>query len=129
MVTRGCGGQVLVGAAVVAEVRNWELAETADRIDASSMGDCTRKYAVGPTEATGGFNCWMDDSDTTGQGALPVAGAVTLVLHPDGAGTGKPARTFDANIEGVTERADVAGLVERDYTFVATTPVDRTAQT
>lgn len=129
MVTRGCGGQVLVGAAVVAEVRNWELSETAERIDASSMGDCSRTYAVGPVEATGGFNCWMDDSDATGQGALPVAGSVTLSLYPDGAGTGKPSRTFSATIEGVAERADVAGLVERDYTFVATTPVDRTAQT
>ena len=129
MVTRGCGGQVLVGAAVVAEVRTWELNETAERIDASSMGACVRSYAVGPVEATGTFTCWLDDSDATGQGALPVAGSVTLTLHPDGAGSGKPARTFPAVIEGVAERASAEGLVERDYTYLATDTVDRTAQT
>ena len=128
MVTRGCKGQVRVGTTPVAETRTWELNESAERIDASVMGDCTRKYEVGPVEATGTFTCFLDDTDTNGQLALPVAGSVSLVLWPAGEGSGLSQRSFTATIEAIAERAAVDGLVERDYTYLATTPVDRTAQ-
>lgn len=125
--TRGCLGQVQVGASVVGELRTWELTEEADRIDASVMGACVRKYEVGPVSATGTFTVFLDDSDA-GQSAMPVAGNVALTLWPGGAGSGKPQRAFSANVEQVAERADVDGLVERDYTYAATTAVDRTPQ-
>ena len=92
------------------------------------MGACVRTYIDGATEANGSFTCWMDDADTNGQAALPIKASVTLKLYPDGAGSGKPSRSMTATIQQVREGAAVDGLVERDYTFFATTVVDRTPQ-
>lgn len=126
--TRGYLGEVLVGAAVIAEITAWELTETAERIDASAMGSPNRKFEIGPLGATGTFTAWMDDSDATGQGAVLNGTQVTLSLRPGGTGSTLPERTFTANIEQVAERATFEGVVERDYAYVAITAVDRTAQ-
>ena len=128
-VTRGCFGRVEVGGNPVAELRTWEINESSERIDASAMGDCTRKFENGPVETTGTFTCWLDDTDTTGQGALGIAADVTLVFMPAGTGSGLPQRTAQATVEAVAERAAVDGLVERDYTYFVNGAVDRTPQT
>lgn len=125
--TRGCFGQITVNAAVVGELRAWELTETAEEIDVSAMGTCVKKYESGPVEASGTFTCWLDDTDA-GQAELTVAAEVTVLLWPGGAGSGLAQRSFSARINEIPESADVDGAVERSYTYRATTAIDRTPQ-
>lgn len=125
--TRGCFGQVTVDANVIGELRSWELTETAEEIDVSSMGSCVKTYQSGPVEASGTFTCWLDDSDA-GQSALAVATEAVVLLWPAGAGSGLAQRSFSARINEIPESADVDGVVERSYTYRATTAIDRTPQ-
>lgn len=126
--TRGCFGAISVGGNNIGELRAWELTETAEEIDTSVMGDCTRKYESGPVEASGTFTCWLDDTDAA-QSAMTVASVVSVLLWPAGMGSGKAQRSFDARINEIPESADVDGVVERSYTYRATTPIDRSPQT
>lgn len=126
-VTRGCFGQISVGGNVLGELRAWELTETAEEIDVSIMGNCVKRYEAGPVEASGTFTCYMDDTDTA-QGALTVGAEIAVLLYPGGVGTGLPSRSFSAKITEIPESADVDGVVERNYSYRATTTIDRTPQ-
>lgn len=128
-VTRGCLGQVLVGANVVAETRTWEMNVTRERIDASATGSCVRKFTLGPEEVSGTFTCWHDSTDTTGQEALLGTNSVTLIFYPYGTGSGLPKNEVTAVIEQISERFAFDGNVERDFTYVAESALDRTPQT
>ena len=126
-VTRGCFGSISVGGNPLGELRAWELTETAEEIDVSIMGNCVKRYEAGPTEASGTLTCYMDDGDT-GQGALTIGAEVAVLLYPGGIGSTLPQRSFTAKITEIPESADVDGVVERTYSYRATTAIDRTPQ-
>ncbi|MCB0247968.1 MAG: hypothetical protein KDI07_05270 [Anaerolineae bacterium] len=120
-VTRGCFGKVYAkdlaatGAATqVYEVRSWSYEETAERLDASEMGTCTKKFEAGAQETTGQIQCWWDPSATGNQGQLTVGNIVELELYPEGAGSGSVYYTTPAagaTVLSVAREGSVDGLV------------------
>jgi len=93
---RGCAGKVRIkaigatGATVaVGELRNWSFTETGERIDASAMGDCTKKFVAGAKETSGNIDCFLDLANTQ-QNLLTVGAEVVLEIYPNGDGTTKP---------------------------------------
>lgn len=96
----GVDGLVRISTNTVAEMQNWELEESVDPIDDTSMGDTNQTHIAGSgmkawrVTAT----CWWDESDTSGQEACTVGASVTLNLHPEGNSSGDTYYTGTASV-------------------------------
>ena len=117
---RGCEGAVKVGAITIAEVRNWNLTETTEILDASALGSCAKVKKSGMTDGTGSVTCLWDDTDTTGQGAMTNSAEVELNLYPKGATTGSTFVTFQAIITTASVSGSFDGFVEKTFDYEAT---------
>ena len=66
-VTRGCFGKVFAklatttgAASQIAQTRDWQYEETAERNDSTVIGDCTKSFVVGAQETSGQLDCFWD---------------------------------------------------------------------
>ena len=112
-------GTCKVGAITVAEIKSWSLDESADTVEDTAMGDSSKTYIVGTTDASGSVTCHWDETDTTGQGAMTVGASVTLNLYPEGADSGDYFATMTALITGVGVSVDMGDIIERSISFQA----------
>lgn len=117
---KGCEGVLKVDTNTIAEVRDWNLSETTEILDASVLGSCAKIKKAGMTDATGSITCLWDETDTTGQLVLINGANVTLNLYPAGASTGDRFVSFDAIITTNGTSASSDGLVEATFDFEAT---------
>ena len=113
----GNEGTILVGANVVAEIRSWSLDVSANIIDDSELADAWKTKKAGSKEWSGSIECFWDETDTLGQGAMDEGAEVTLNLHPEGNITGDTFYTGSAIITGVNRSAGVDGMVEVSFNF------------
>lgn len=116
---RGCFGKVRSGptggaSGVVGEVRNWSFEESAERIDVSAMGDCTKKFISGAKQTTGTVQVWYDQGDTR-QADFVVGSQIALELYPGGTGSGKKYFKGIANIDSVARSGSTEGAVESTF--------------
>jgi len=74
--------------ATVAEVRSFNIDETADTIESTSMGDPARAYLAGFKTATISLECYWDSTDSA-QDDLDVSSKIDFQIYPNGVGTGK----------------------------------------
>ena len=79
-----------------------------------------KTYKTTLSDSTGTIDCFWDETDTTGQGAMTIGASVTLNLYPEGADSGDTYYTGTALITsiGVSQAHD--GLVERSFGFQVT---------
>lgn len=117
---KGSEGTVKVGANAIAEIRSWSLEHTIDTLEDTTMGDTARTYQTGIPSFSGSVDCFWDETDTTGQGALTIGASVTLNLYPEGATTGDIYFTGTALVTGITRRAAFDGYVEASFSYQGT---------
>lgn len=113
----GSEGTVKVGANTVAEIRSFSISTTADTAEDSSMGDSWRTFKTTLKGWSGSLDCFWDETDTTGQGAMVEGAEVTLNVYPEGATTGDKYYTGSVIITGLTINSSFDGLVEASFTF------------
>ena len=126
-VTRGCLGIIKVKdlAATGAtgrmyEVRDWEYSESAERLDSSQIGDCTKRFTAGAVETTGTINVWWDPAATSNQTDMTIANDITFSLYPGGSGSGNTyykTPTGGANVNELSRTGGVDGIVESSFSF------------
>lgn len=116
----GSEGTVKVGTAAVAEIRSFSVQTTADTAEDTSMGDSWRSFKTTLKGWSGSVDCFWDETDTTGQGALVEGAEVTLNLYPEGATTGDKYYTGTAIVTGVSINSSFDGLVESSISFQGT---------
>lgn len=116
----GSEGTVKIGTNTVAEIRSWSIEESADTIEDTAMGDTARTFRTGLTAWSGSLDCWWDETDTTGQGALTVGAQVTLNVYPEGATVGDTYYTGTAIVTGISRQAAFDGMVEASFSFQGT---------
>lgn len=112
----GSEGVVKVGSATVAEVKSWTLNTAAETIENTSMGDAARTYVAGLTSADASVDVFWDETDSAGQVALAPGSSVTLVLYPEGAGTGDTYYTGTALVTGKSITGAFDGMVDASIT-------------
>jgi hypothetical protein len=117
---KGCKGRIKIDGNTISEVRDWNLEETIEILDASSMNSCDKVKKAGMKDGTGSINCLWDDLDTLGQGSAVVGAEVELTLFPKGDSAGDTVVTFDAIISSVGVSASFDGLVEKPVSFEST---------
>jgi len=108
----GRDGIVKVGSNAVAEVKSFSIEETADTVETTKMTDTARTHAITLTSFSGSVDCFWDETDATGQGALTNGASVTLALYPEGDTTGDTYYTGTALVTGVSRSASFDGMVE-----------------
>lgn len=128
---RGCLGKVFAGAtptatgatAEVADVTEWSFEATAENLDASVMGACTKEFVAGPVETSGTLTCnWAQQPVSSADAEQIILGAVgtnvKLELFPAGNGVGS--RRYRANsalITSVRHSAAVNGFIQSTFNF------------
>lgn len=128
MATRGCSGKVYASTttgtpAELADVTEWSFESTAENLDASVMGACTKSFVAGPNETSGSLTCnWAQEtfaSRDAEQTLLEAVGTnVKLVLFPAGSTAGKTKYTASsALITSVRIGASVNGFVQSTFGF------------
>ena len=112
----GSEGTVKVGANVIAEIRSFSLEESGEVLETTTMGDVSRTYVPSLRTFTGTVECYWDETDATGQGALTVGAEITLNLYPEGDTAGDTYYTGSAIVTGSSLNSSFDGMVERSIT-------------
>ena len=84
------------------------------------MTDTARTHAITLTSFSGSLDCFWDETDTTGQGALTVGASVTLALYPEGEAVGATFYSGTALVTGVSRTASFDGMVEASISVQGT---------
>lgn len=116
----GRDGVVKVGASVVAEVKSFSIEESADTVETTKMTDTARTHAITLTSFSGSLDCFWDETDTAGQGALTVGASVSLALYPEGESVGSTYYSGTALVTGVSRTASFDGMVEASISVQGT---------
>ena len=124
----GNDGVVLIGSDVIAEVRSFSITETAEQIEDTVLGDTNRTYKAGMSEVSGTISCYFDDSDTNGQEAMDVGSSVSLVLRPEGTGTGLANWSVTATILEASTEVNMNEIVTRDFNWSASGSLTKATQ-
>lgn len=120
-VHRGVEGVVKIAANTIAEVRDWSLEETVETIDSTQLSDSAKSFEVGTSSWSGSVNCFWDETDSTGQGAMTVgASGITLNLYPEGAASAATFASGSIIISSISRSAGIDGLVEASFSFQGT---------
>ena len=117
---KGSEGVVKVGANTVSEIRSWTIAESADTLEDTSMGDTARTFKSSLTTFTGSMDVFWDETDTNGQGALTIGAEVTFNVYPEGDTSGDTYYTGTAIVTEVSRTAAFDGLVEASISLQGT---------
>lgn len=117
---KGSEGTVHVGTTAIAEIRSYNISETSDTVEDTTMGDSARTYKASLKTFSGSVDCYWDESDTTGQGALSVGSEVTIKFYPEGSTTGDSYLYGSAIVTGKTVTASFDGMVESSITIQGT---------
>ena len=121
----GYGGSVLVGAHVVANVKQWELPLAADLYDTSSLGSQWKTYTAGLLGSDAKIDVFFDLTDTLGQVALQTAmftgATVSLTLTTSNA-AGATTHTYvgTAFVKGIDVKDPVNAPEEASLTLTFT---------
>ena len=111
----GTSGVVKVGTNAVAEVVGFNLDETNDTVEDTTLTDTAKSYLVLRKDATGTIECHWDETDTTGQEALDVGSSVTLNLYPEGADSGDTYYGGTAIVTSKSVSSSFDGMVEASF--------------
>lgn len=116
----GKEGQVKIGANLIAEVRSWEITETGEQADSTSLDNTTgwRTHKATLQSWSGRTSCFWDEGDTTGQNALTINASVTINFYPEGSTSGDVYFTGTATVSQITRQGAVEGMVEAEFSFV-----------
>ena len=125
----GNSGSVLIGANVVAEITGFSYDEAIDVADDSAMGDSAKTHLSGKTSASGTISCHWDSSDADGQALMTSGDTITLLLHPEGTGSGLAQFSVPCTITSRGVSVEQDGIVGVSFGFERNGAHDDTAQT
>jgi len=111
----GTAGVVKIGANAVAEVVGFNVDETNDTVEDTSLTDTAKTYIALRKDATGTIECHWDETDTNGQESLDVGSSVTLNLYPEGADSGDAYYTGTALVTGASVAVTMEGTISRTF--------------
>lgn len=140
MAVRGCLGTVHCATtggtlAAIADVTEWSFESTAENIDASVMGSCTKSFVGGPVETSGTITChWNGPTNSSFDAEQALMGAagtnVKITLFPAGTTVGYRKYVItSALISSARHSASVNGFVESTFNFFVNGAVTGSAVT
>lgn len=107
----GSEGTVKVGSDAIGEIRSFNLEESADTLEDTTMGDTARTRKPSLTTFSGSIDVLWDETDT-GQNALTAGAEVTINAYPEGDAAGDTYLTGTAIVTNRSVSSSFDGLVE-----------------
>jgi hypothetical protein len=111
----GVSGVVKLGTDTVAEVVGFNLDETNDTVETTTLTSTAKTYSALRKDATGTIECHWDETDTNGQESLDVGASVTLNLYPEGSDSGDAYYTGTALVTGASVAVTMDGVISRTF--------------
>lgn len=115
----GNSGVVKIGTNTVGEVKGFSVTENADRVEDTALTDTNRTYKAGLTDVSGTIECHYDPGDTNGQVAMTAGAEVSLVLWPEGAGSGNSEWTVTATILSIETNVAFNEIISATFSWGA----------
>lgn len=114
----GKDGTIRVGATdPVGELRSFNINESADTVEDTTMGDTARTRKATLTSWDGSVECYWDETDTSGQVALGVGTEVAdLRFYPEGTDAGDTYYYGACIVTGVSRNVTFDGMIEMSIT-------------
>ena len=125
----GSEGSVYVSTNLVAEVRSFSYEEQNEMLEDTEMSDAAKTFKAGKSSWNGSLECWWDETNTNGQGAMTIGASVTLNLYPEGGSSGDTYKTGTALIQSISISSPTDGIVEAAFTFQGTGALTETTVT
>jgi hypothetical protein len=113
----GSQGTVKVGSNAIAELKSWTLDQSQDTVETTKLGDTVKTFSATQSSSSGTMDCFWDETDSSGQGAMTIGATVTLNLYPEGAESGDTYYSGSAIINSVGVAQAHDGIVERTFGF------------
>jgi hypothetical protein len=104
----GKDGAVYSGNTAVAEVRDWSVEQTANRVDDTAMGASWTSGKITQKAWTGSVNIYFSPTQT----GLDLGDEITLNLYPQGKTTGLKYYSGKAHITSKSVTASFDGMIE-----------------
>ena len=117
---KGSEGLVKVGSNTVAEVTGFSFDETADTIETTALSNSARSYVSDLVTFSGSIDCFWDETDSSGQGALSVGSSVTLNLYPEGSASADTYYTGTAIVTAISRANAIGSMVTASISFQGT---------
>ena len=117
---KGSEGIVKVGSNTVAEVTSFSFDETADTIETTALSNSAHSYVSDLVGFSGSIDCFWDETDTSGQGALTAGASVTLNLYPEGATSGDTYYSGTALVTSISRANAIGSMVTASFSFQGT---------
>ena len=116
----GIEGTVEIGSDTIAEIRSWSIEEQGETADDTTLSNTSgwRTHLHTLKSWTGQVDCFWDETDSNGQGALTIGASVTLNVFPEGDDVnGDVYYTGTATVTNITRQAAVESVVEASFSF------------
>jgi len=113
----GKDGVVSIGGNTVAEFNAWSIDESANVIDDTNLTDTADTHQAGTTNWSASIECYWDETDTTGQGAMTIGASVSVVFLPEGETSGDVSRTGTATITGKSQGSSLNSMVTQTFSL------------
>ena len=98
----GTEGVIKSGTNALAEVTGFEITETAEFAEDTTLSDTSKTYNTTAVKAwEGSCDCFWDETDTNGQASLTIGANVTIKVAPEGYAGGA---TYLSGTALITER-------------------------
>ena len=117
---KGSEGLVKIGSNTLAELKSYSIDHTTSTIEDTTLSDTSKTFQAGTSEFSGSADCFWDETDSTGQGALTAGAQVTLYIYPEGADSGATVYSGTAIVTGINRTASVEGMVDVSFSFQGT---------
>jgi len=111
-------GIVTIGGNTVAEVSGgYTIDESLATVDDSEMTDSAETHKPDITSWSASIECFWDEADTTGQGAMTIGASVSVVFLPEGNTTGDVSRSGTATIESKSMALSKGSMITQSFTL------------
>lgn len=111
---KGKEGVVKIGTQIVGELRSFEVTETANEVDTSTMG--TDWTGVDSTQSSWKASANMFfDPDDAGQALMVIGAKVSLEFYPQGDTSGLVLQTGSALITSISRPQAHDNIIERNF--------------
>ena len=117
---KGSEGLVKVGSNTVAEVTGFSFDESCDTVETTALSNSARSYVSDLVTFSGSIDCFWDETDSSGQGAMSVGSSVTLNLYPEGSDSADTYYTGTAIITSISRANAIGSMVTASFSFQGT---------
>ena len=109
-------GVIKVGSDTVAEIKSYNLEESAETIETTNLGASAKTFTSGTTSFSGSMDAYWDETDTA-QLAMTAGAEITISIYPEGTATGAKYKTGSVVIDSITIEGSQDDMVATSFSF------------